>query len=228
MKIKDNIATEFDEFSKDYTNDMIRCVPYYAELISSFTEYLPSKFNPKTILDLGCGNGNVTNSVLKKFPQSQYILLDASQEMLNLCQKRFKNPSIEYIASYFQDYEFKKNAYDFIIAGFSMHHCGSEEKKNIFKKIYRALKPGGIFSCSDLMINRNNSYHPALIERWKTFVLSNYKDHSKWEWLMEHYNEFDKPDGFKDQLIWLKEVGFKRFNNIAIDTYWMHFQAFKD
>ncbi len=47
MKIGKNIALEFNDFSKNYTNDMVGCVPNYLQLISSFVKYLPDNFNPK-------------------------------------------------------------------------------------------------------------------------------------------------------------------------------------
>jgi len=227
MRISDNIASEFNEFSKDYTNDMVKCVPYYNTLISSFTEHLPPNFELLKILDLGCGNGNVTAQLLSVFPNAQYTLVDASEEMLNLCKVRFKDYHIHCVASYFQDFEFNKNAYDFIVAGFSLHHCNSEDKKELFKKIYAALKPNGIFSCSDLMIDKKSEQHSALLEQWKTFVLNNYPNQEKWEWLMEHYSEFDKPDSFPDQKKWLKQVGFSELNSFINDNYWIHFQARK-
>ncbi len=74
MKIEDNIANEFDSFSKNYTNDMIGCVPHYLTLMSCFTEQLPKKFNPTNILDIGCGNGNVTSKLLSLFPDTKYTL----------------------------------------------------------------------------------------------------------------------------------------------------------
>ena len=46
MKIKDNIASEFDAFSENYTNDMIGCVPYYHSLMSLITDQLPDNFKP--------------------------------------------------------------------------------------------------------------------------------------------------------------------------------------
>lgn len=228
MKIKDNIAEEFSEFSKNYTEDMIGCVPHYLELMSSFTESLPTEFNPENILDLGCGNGNVTSTIIKSFPHSKYTLLDASQEMLCLCKKRFENYLVKYIESYFNNFDFKENQFDLIVAGFSLHHCTSNEKKKLFQKIYRSLKRGGIFSCTDLMISKDNPKHQALLKEWKIFVDSNFPDDEKWNWLQEHYNEFDKPDNYDDQIKWLKNAGF---NNIEITTkkgYWMHLQAIKE
>ena len=227
MRISDNIASEFNKFSKDYTNDMVKCVPYYNVLISSFTENLPPYFHPLTILDLGCGNGNVTAQLLPSFPKSEYTLVDASNEMLNICKSRFKDFNINCETSYFKDFEFSENKYDFIVAGFSLHHCNSEEKKELFRKIYTALKPNGVFSCSDLMIDKKSTEHITLLEYWKQFVLNNYPTTDKWEWLMEHYNVFDKPDALSDQKNWLKKVGFSELNSIINDNYWIHFQAIK-
>ncbi len=228
MTIKDTIAEEFSEFSKNYTNDMIGCVPYYLKLMSSFTESLSSEFNPKNILDLGCGNGNVTSTLVKSFPNSKYTLLDASLEMLRLCKKRFEHYKIEYIESYFNDFEYKKNNYDLIVAGFSLHHCDSNEKKELFQKIHKSLKKEGVFSCTDLMISKNNPEHSKLLQEWKVFVDSNFPDEEKWKWLKEHYDEFDKPDNFKDQIEWLKNAGFKNIKITTKEGYWIHLQAIKE
>ncbi len=227
LKIQDNIASEFDEFSKDYTSDMQKCVPHYNFLLSCFSNTYPKNFKPTTILDQGCGNGNVTQQLIKLFPKAQYILLDASHEMLTLCKKRFKKYAIETVESYFNAYEFPKNHFDLIVSGFSIHHCNQKEKQQIFKRIYQSLKPNGIYASSDLMINKNATEHKHLLAYWQHFVLSNYTDENKWNWLMEHYNEFDKPDNITDQLNWLKEVGFKNFEISIKDKYWTHFKAQK-
>ena len=107
MKIKDNIANEFDAFSTNYTQDMTGCVPYYTTLMSHFTNHLPKNFEPHEILDLGCGNGNVTATLLSKFSKAKYTLIDASKEMLHLCEQRFKYDKAQYVNSYFQDFQFK-------------------------------------------------------------------------------------------------------------------------
>ena len=228
MKIKDNIASEFDAFSENYTNDMIGCVPHYLKLMSSITENLPHNFKPAHILDLGCGNGNVTSKLLTRFPDANYTLLDASQEMLNLCQQQFRDASVEYVASYFKDYDFKTAHFDLIVAGFSLHHCDSDEKKELFKKVYLSLKNGGIISVTDLMISKDNPKHKKLLKKWRSFVNSNFPDGEKWKWLLEHYNEFDKPDNYKDQIEWLKDAGFRNVKITTQEGYWIHLQVVKD
>ena len=228
MKIADSIANEFNEFSSNYTNDMIGCVPHYIKLMSCFTEDLPDNFTAETILDLGCGNGNVTSELVQLFPKAHYVLLDASHEMIELCKNRFEGFNVEYITSYFKDYLFKDNSFDMVTAGFSLHHCEAEEKKQHFHNIHGSLKKGGVFGYSDLMINKNTPEHVKLLKEWKSFVLKSFPDGEKWEWLMEHYDEFDRPNDLDDQTDWLKQAGFTTIQITAQDRYWVHIRAIRD
>lgn len=227
MRIGNNIVSEFNEFSVNYTEDMIRCVPHYLKLLSAFVEDLPKHFNPKRILDLGCGNGNVTFEMIQKFPDSKYVLLDASQEMIELCRRRFRGCDIEYVTSYFMDYHFETNNFDLVTAGFSLHHCDANEKQQIFRRIYESLKEGGIFSCSDLMIDKAHPEHIQFLKKWELFVKANYSDAEKWEWLMEHYNEYDKPDALNKQVKWLEETGFNTIQETVLGSHWTFLSAVK-
>jgi ubiquinone/menaquinone biosynthesis C-methylase UbiE len=166
--------------------------------------------------------------LLPLFPEAHYTLVDASEQMIHICEARFKEYHVEYVTSYFKDFEFKDDCYEMITAGFSLHHCDSEEKKQLFKNIYRSLKKGGIVSYSDLMIDKNKPEHLKLLKDWKAFVHKSFPDGEKWEWLMEHYNEFDKPDDFQKQSQWLEEAGFTTIEVIAKEGYWMHLRGIRD
>ncbi len=227
MEIGKNIALEFNDFSKNYTNDMIGCVPHYLQLISSFVKYLPNNFNPKTILDLGSGNGNITAQLIPYFPNATFILIDASAEMIDLCRYQFKEYDIVYVNKYFKDFLFKKESYDLIVAGFSLHHCDENEKQSIFNNINNSLKKGGVFSYSDLMISKTNPDHPILLEKWKKFVNTNFSDGEKWSWLMEHYEAFDKPTDYLVQMEWMRNAGFTNIQIHFREEYWIHLQTKK-
>lgn len=227
MKIKKNIALEFNDFSKNYTNDMIGCVPHYAELVSSFVKHLPNDFYPKSILDLGCGNGNVSAQLMPHFPDATYTLVDASIEMINLCRKQFSSYNVIYANNYFKDFTFTKDEYDLIVAGFSLHHCDEVEKKSIFNSIYNSLKKGGIFSYSDLMISKANPDHKKLIKSWEKFVNISFPDGEKWAWIMEHYEAFDKPTDYDLQIEYLSRAGFENIQTPFKQAYWTHIQAIK-
>jgi tRNA (cmo5U34)-methyltransferase len=227
MKIGKNIALEFNDFSKNYTDDMIGCVPHYSQLISSFVRNLPQNFNPQDILDLGCGNGNVTAQLIPYFPNARFTLIDASAEMIDLCRKQFNNYDIVYVNKYFKEFLFKKESYDLIVAGFSLHHCDENEKQSIFNNINNSLKKRGIFSYSDLMISKTNPDHPMLLEKWKEFVNTNFSDGEKWLWLMEHYEAFDKPTDYQVQIKWMRNAGFSDIQIPFKEEYWVHLQAEK-
>jgi ubiquinone/menaquinone biosynthesis C-methylase UbiE len=227
MKIGENIAVEFNDFSKNYTNDMIGCVPHYRSLISSFTTNLPFNFNPTSILDLGSGNGNVTAQLLTCFPNASYTLVDASADMIQLCGSRFKGYDVSYANTYFNQFLFEEEKYDFIVAGMSLHHCDELEKQAIFKSTYASLKKGGLFSCSDLMINKTDPEHAKILIAWEEFVNTNFSDGQKWAWLMEHYNAFDKPTDYLVQIAWMKTAGFTTVQIPFKEDYWIHLQAIK-
>ncbi|GAA4311874.1 class I SAM-dependent methyltransferase [Pontixanthobacter gangjinensis] len=227
MRHGTDIGLEFNEFSKNYTSDMQRCVPHYMDLLESFVKFLPRDFSPETVLDLGCGNGNTTARLLSRFPEASYTLVDASAEMISLCRKQFSDFRMSYENTYFQDFDFKKSAYDLVVAGFSLHHCDDKEKRSIFSKIHMSLKKGGLFLYSDLMISKNSPEHPKLLEEWGGFVNSNFPDGEKWEWVMEHYEQFDKPSDLKEQLDWLKLAGFTEVDIPYRDGHWVFLRARK-
>jgi ubiquinone/menaquinone biosynthesis C-methylase UbiE len=226
MKLQENIVKEFNEFSKNYTADMVKVVPFYLKLLEQFSEDIPNNLNPKHILDLGCGNGNITSKLLKVFPKAYYTLLDASENMLELCQAQFGSLNKTYVQSYFQDYEYPIHRVDMVVAGFSLHHCNAKDKQQLLKNIYKSLTHNGVFICSDLMIDRKTKEHESLLEYWKDFVL-NSSDNKTWNWLMEHYKTYDNPDSLNNQLKWLKEAGFTNFKVTIHNSYWVHLKAFK-
>jgi ubiquinone/menaquinone biosynthesis C-methylase UbiE len=152
--------------------------------------------------------------------------LDASENMLELCQAQFGSLNKTYVQSYFQDYEFPIFQFDMVVAGFSIHHCHAKDKQQLLKHIYKSLTPNGVFICSDLMINRNTKEHESLLEFWKDFVL-NSSDNETWDWLMEHYKTYDNPDSLNNQLKWLKKAGFTDFKANIHNSYWVHLKAFK-
>ena len=227
MKLQDNIAKEFNEFSKNYLDDMVKIVPYYLQLLEHFTMGIHHHFKPKHILDLGCGNGIVTSKLLPLFPDAHYTLLDASDKMLNLCEMQFGLQNKTYVSSYFQDYEFQDQFFDMVVAGFSLHHCPAKEKQELFKSIFKSLKPHGVLMCSDLMVDKKELSHLDLLEYWKAFVVKKPEDQDIWDWLMEHYQTYDHPDALNNQLDWLKQVGFTDFKINVFNNYWVHLRAIK-
>ena len=224
--IQENLSKEFDAFSSNYTQDMTDIVPHYLKLMSCLAQNLPLGFNPEKILDLGVGNGNSMAQIIPLFPDAEYDILDASPEMLSITKARFPDVKTKSIESYFREFDYGKDRYDLVIAGFSLHHCPAEEKKDIFKKLYHSLTDDGILSISDLWINKTDPEHPQLLKEWQAYVTKNTSE-DKWQWLLEHYDAFDRPNSFQDQKQWLEEAGFSTIEIIWNEGFWMNVRVQK-
>ena len=60
----DDVDTFYNSISKKYTESIKRCVPQYTEMLHSLFAYLKPDFNPKEILELGCGTGKLRTLML--------------------------------------------------------------------------------------------------------------------------------------------------------------------
>jgi trans-aconitate methyltransferase len=70
-----------------------------------------------TLLDLGCGDGFVTEVIRSKFPENTFYLMDGSEFMLEKARQRLKDRGVIFLAETFQNHlgkqpEFGK--YDFV------------------------------------------------------------------------------------------------------------------
>lgn len=102
---------------------------------------LPS-LEGKSVLDLGCGYGWHC-----KFAEEQgatkILGIDLSKKMIEEAQKRNSGNQIEYRISGLEEYDYPENEWDCVISNLALHYI--EDIVEIFQKVYRTLKPGGIF-----------------------------------------------------------------------------------
>jgi SAM-dependent methyltransferase len=97
---------------------------------------------PLKLLDLGCGTG--WTSVFFARRGYQVTAQDISGDMIHLANRNKEKAGIEnaaFIESDFESLDFK-NEFDCAVFYDSLHH--SEDANMALKKIYAALKPGGV------------------------------------------------------------------------------------
>lgn len=96
----------------------------------------------KTVLDLGCGYGWHC-----KFAAEQGALrvlgLDLSQKMIDEAISRNQDRQIEYRVCGIEAYDYPDNTWDCVVSNLALHYI--ENIEEIFQKVYRTLKPDGIF-----------------------------------------------------------------------------------
>lgn len=171
------------------------------------------------VLDLGCGTGNITIEVKKKYPNSHIICLDLTETMLDIARYKLSDyDNIEFFMGDFSDFQFG-NGYDLIISSMALHHLKTDKDKiAVYQKIYDALKEGGVFYNADNVLASNKYLEDVSIEHWKRFMQE--KDIPEEEiekkWLPTYHKE-DYPAPLIKHIDWLREIGFK-----DVDVTWKY------
>lgn len=105
-------------------------------LISSFVREGMAHFYPKTVLDVGCGNG-IYGPVLR---ENSAVLfgIDMAREALELCKFAGYDHVIQCLA---ERIEFEDEKFDMVFSSEVLEHI--EDYEQVLGEICRVLKPGG-------------------------------------------------------------------------------------
>ena len=136
-----------------YVQDVRASVPFLAEHVAILHRLLGDTFDELgAIIDLGCGDGALAESVLHHYPNAKAILIDHSAPMLALACERFASlrfqtrtlnrdlGTSEWIGELAEAGEV-----DLVVSGFAIHHLTDERKQELFAEILEILRPGGMF-----------------------------------------------------------------------------------
>jgi ubiquinone/menaquinone biosynthesis C-methylase UbiE len=110
------------------------------------------------ILDLCCGSGQVTGILLEY--SDDVTGLDISP--LSLSRSRRNVPQAKYVEALAEDMPFPDGEFDFIHTSAAMHEMTRSQLQQIFKQVYRVLKPGGTFAMVDFHQPTNPLFVPGL------------------------------------------------------------------
>lgn len=110
---------------------------------------------PKTVLDLGCGTGLELREILRRVPNVAVTGIDLSDRMLALLRRRYQKRlnRICLLRGSFEQVDLPDGAFDYAISVMAMHHFPPDRKRDIYERIKRALKPGGIYVEGDYVVS---------------------------------------------------------------------------
>lgn len=146
MNIEDNFKRNskdnFDKQACDYENghDGRFVKIMYNEIVRRV-----EKINPESILDVGCGTGNIL-SILRQKCDSKLYGMDISENMI----KKAKMKLGKYAEFKVGDSEFmpwKDNSFEMVVCNASFHHYPNPEK--VLSEMKRVLVPKGTLIIGD-------------------------------------------------------------------------------
>jgi ubiquinone/menaquinone biosynthesis C-methylase UbiE len=146
------------------------------------------------VLDLCCGSGQATKFLVE---YSQNVTgLDISPLSLERAKKNV--PQARYVEALAENMPFPDNNFDLVHTSVAMHEMTTSQLQQIFKEVYRVLKPGGVFALVDFHKPTNFIFWPGL-----TVFLWLFETETAWQ-LLE-----------TDLVGMLKEVGFE----VSVQTF---------
>lgn len=113
---------------------------------------------PGSVLDFGCGTGNLTREVARVLPRSSVIGTDASTASLAIARERTDEAAITYTETPRDRLSFNSGAFNVVYAQGVFHHIPPTEHRLWVSEIRRCLGPSGRF-----FLFEHNPYNPLTV-----------------------------------------------------------------
>ena len=120
-----------------------------AEEFYPFTaEQLPDEPGAR-VLDLGCGTGLELEAYFARNPQARVTGIDLSPDMLGALRKKFPEKDLTLLEGSYFEMPLGEAAFDGAVSVESLHHFPAGQKRELYAKLCRALRPDGAFVLTD-------------------------------------------------------------------------------
>ena len=118
----------------------------FMESKRALTDALPD--GTAKVLDLGAGTGLELIPLFERFPDVRVTAADISSDMLGTLMERPFAGQITCVVGDFFETEFGSD-FDAMISTSALHHFAPEDKICLYRKVFDALRPGGLFLNAD-------------------------------------------------------------------------------
>jgi trans-aconitate methyltransferase len=140
-------------------------VPHRAEgdgvLVGDLAGCLPGR-----LLDLGCGDGRLTELLLAVYPGTQAVCVDFSEMMLAGAAERLGTSAVVVRHDLTQPLPSTgpiAGSYDAVVSSFALHHLPDSRKQTLFAELAARLSAGGVLADLDIVASPTEALHA----RWR-------------------------------------------------------------
>jgi tRNA (cmo5U34)-methyltransferase len=171
-------------------------------------------------LDIGSGDGAMSELLLGLEPGAEALLVDFSEPMLAGAERRLGGSPGRWqavrgdLSDSSWPMALPPGRYDAAISAFAIHHLPAERKRALFAELSELLAPGALFVNMDYVTVRG-----PLEGLWDEQIVANAvraererggaRSQEEIERELLADDEDDRPDPAEEQLDWLREAGFE-------------------
>ena len=206
--------------------------PGREEIERVLLEHVPAERDETFVaVDVGCGQGWLSEAVLREFPSARVLALDGSPAMLRAAS--------ELLAPYDARTELRpfrledpawisgiEEPVRCFLSSLVIHHLDGVGKRDLFRRLQRKLEAGGALLYADVVEARSEVGRRHMAREWDEEARQRslriegderaYRAFVERNWNMyKHPDPMDKPSGTVEQLRWLEEAGF-----VGVDVPW--------
>jgi tRNA (cmo5U34)-methyltransferase len=228
-QIRERFDNDVERFSKLETGQQATVdAPLVLEIVA---QAAPTHLQPHgRLLDLGCGAGNFTLSVLSRVSPLDCTLVDLSRPMLERARKRVgaaTSGTVETVQADMRDLAFGENSFDTILAGAVLHHLRDDRDwRETFHSLHQWLRPGGFLFVADLVVFDDPAVHTLMWQRYGNYLESiggaDYRQK-----VFDYIDQEDSPRSLKFQMELLRESGFQNYDILHRNSVFATFYARK-
>ena len=163
---------------------------------------------PALVLDLGTGTGALAEAMLEHESVGAVEAIDVDPEMLDRARNRLVRFGAR-VRIRECSFEAPLPACDAVAACLALHHIPAmQRKRTLYKHIFRALRPAGVFVSADVTMTADPEERERCYRIWTAHLVSRGIDEQR---AREHFDEWSSEDTYfpvEEELAAMREAGF--------------------
>lgn len=197
-----------DEFftarTEGYDEHMLRDVEGCREGYAEMARLVPA--GTKELLDLGCGTGLELDFLFERFPALRVTGIDLTPAMLDCLRKKHPDKAMTLICGDYFQVDFGTECFDAAVSFETMHHFAPEKKRELYRRVWQSLRPGGCYIECDYMAETQEQEDFFFAENERLRREAGAKE--------GEYFHYDTPCTEENQIRLLRDAGFAQVEKI--------------
>lgn len=208
-------------------------VPERELQLETILALIPEPGGDALAMEICCGAGELTASMLARFPTLRVLALDGSESMLEATcaaagttADRLQTGLIDIAET---GWRVPPEPLHAVVSSLAIHHLDGAGKQRLFADIHAALRPGGVFVMADLIEPATAAGRRVAGDAWDAETrrraldtdgtLDGYERFQSEDW--NYYrlpgpDPVDRPSSVADLFDWMRAAGFA-----GVDLHWM-------